>query len=270
MSTFKSIKVIIVDNGSRDHEAAQLSKKFPQVTLIAKQENLGFAKGANIGIESALSCEDCEYILVLNNDSIVPRKALAVLHETISSLPDTLLSPVILFAGTDRVQSAGGKINRLLGYCRNNEKNSRYRPGRADTTADFLSGCAIIGHKSIWACLGGFDEDYFAYYEDVDFSLRAKLNNYKLRVTHHTFVYHKHSSSLATEPETKTYLLTRNAIIFAKKQLTYKWVFILNSLPYHLLLGLVRQKSFQALRPWYKGVRDGLSYTTRRSRCLPE
>ena len=72
VGTFKSIKVIIVDNGSSDHQAARLSNRFPLARLIANQENLGFARGANIGIEYAISREDCEYILVLNNDTIVP------------------------------------------------------------------------------------------------------------------------------------------------------------------------------------------------------
>ena len=189
-----------------------------------------------------------------------PPEALAVLHETILSMPDTLLSPAVLYIGTNRIQSIGGKINRFLGYCRNIGNNRLYKSDRKDSTADFLSGCAIIGHKSIWARLGGFDEDYFAYFEDVDLSLRAQLNNYKLRITHRTFIYHRHSSSLARQPEFKTYLLTRNAIIFARKRLTFKWIFIFNSLQYHLLLGLVRQRSLQAFPSWLSGVRDGLTY----------
>jgi GT2 family glycosyltransferase len=261
VGTFKSFKVIIVDNGSMDNQAARLSSRFPQARLIINQENLGFARGANIGIEYAISREDCDYILVLNNDTIVPPEALAVLHDTILNLPNTLLSPAVLFIGTNRIQSIGGRINRILGYCRNIGKNRLYKSDREDSTADFLYGCAIIGHKSIWERLGGFDEDYFAYFEDVDLSLRARLNNYKLRVTHRTFIYHRQSSSLAGQPEIKTYLLTRNAIIFARKRLTFKWIFIFNSLPYHLLLGLVRQRSLKAFPSWLRGVKDGLTHT---------
>lgn len=257
-SSFKAIKIVIVDNGSAENQAERLSKRFPDVKVIANRENLGYSKGNNIGIEYALSQKNCEYIFVLNNDTIVPQDTLSVLYEKISKLSSTLLSPAVLYKDTNKIQNIGGKINRFLGYCRNFGKNKEYEPEREDSTVDYLSGCAIIGHRSIWKELKGFDEDYFAYYEDVDLSLRARANCYKLLVTHHAFLYHKHSKSLGGQPDIKTYLLTRNGIIFARKRLTYKRVFIFSSIVYHLLLGLVRQRSLQAFSPWFNGVRDGL------------
>lgn len=258
---YKRYKIILVDNASGENEASILSNKFPEIKILTNKINLGFTGGNNIGIKEALKDKKCKYILIINNDTIVPGDFLDKLVEYAESHPDTLISPKILFNKTDKLQCMGCKILRPFGISINYLKNRKSNKINRIIRPDFLSGCCILIPTEIIKKIGLFDDQYFAYWEDTEYCFRSKKAGYKLAVLPNAFIWHKHSKSSASNPGKKQYLLIRNQIIFVMKHFNlWEKILILTLFApiFHFLLNLLRYKNLKFIRFILKGYFDGL------------
>jgi GT2 family glycosyltransferase len=263
---YKRYKIILVDNASGENEASILSNKFPEIKILTNKINLGFTGGNNLGIKEALKDEECKYILIINNDTIVPRDFLDKLIIYADLNPDTLISPKILFNKTDRIQCMGCKILKPFGISLNYLKNKKSYKINRIITPDFLSGCCILIPTKIIKQIGLFNDLYFAYWEDTEYCFRSKKAGYKLAVLPNSFIWHKHSKSSESNPGKKQYLLIRNQIIFVMKHFKF-WekifILILFAPIFHFFLNLLRYKNLKFIRFILKGYFDGLSMSKR-------
>jgi GT2 family glycosyltransferase len=216
--SYTNYQTIVVDNGSENNEAAQIKEQHPQIILIANQCNEGFVGGVNQGIEKSLALR-ADYVLLLNNDTVVAPDFLQHLVEYAESSKKTVLGPKILYAGTTIIQNLGGKLMPIVGGGVNIGKGRSSADFQKILMPDFLSGCAMFIPKEAIEQVGLFDPVYFAYFEDADWSFRAKKAGYKLIILPKSIIWHKHSESLKKTPEKKLYYLGRNSIIFAGKNL---------------------------------------------------
>jgi GT2 family glycosyltransferase len=213
-------EIIVVDNGSRENEAVLLQESYPFIKAIRSEKNLGFAGGNNVGIEAASG----EYLFFLNNDTYVQDGSISHLLDALkrdSSLGG--ISPKILFADEEGgIQFAGytplSRVtlrNRLIG-CRESDK------GQHDVVSatPYMHGAAMLVRREAITKAGKMPELYFLYYEELDWSVRIRQAGYRLEYHPSATVYHRESSSTGQESPLKIFYMTRNRLLFARRNLT--------------------------------------------------
>lgn len=217
---YKNYEIIVVDNASSIEDIAKLEKVDSQIKLIKSKENLGFAGGNNLGIKYA--CEaGCDYVLLLNNDTIVEADFLNILVSEIENNDQVgMVGPKIMYFDKKKyIWAAGGKIdfNKFSAF---NLGEKEIDNGQYDELkqVDFISGCAMLIKKEVLDKVGGLPEEYFMYYEDVDYSLMVKKLGYKIIYTPTSKIYHKVSISTGGEESpNRIYFSNRARKIFMMK-----------------------------------------------------
>jgi GT2 family glycosyltransferase len=240
--SYENLNLLVIDNGSTDGSAEQINKEFPNIEMITHQENRGFAGGLNPGITEALD-SGAEYVWIINNDTTYPdSNILSRLVETITSDSDVgIVSPLIRkYPATtenwfqrgfidDRSRAAGHQTgSRSLTDLRFDKTPvSSYRDGHLIENDFVPLCCALISRETIEQA-GPLCEDYFLYYEDVDYCRRATQTGYRVLTDTRTEAYHRVKGS-SDGDATATYYEIRNRIIFAQRHSSIGvmfWLFI--------------------------------------------
>ena len=213
-------ELIVVDNGSVRDEAELIGERYPDVVTIRSARNLGFAGGNNLGIEAAKG----EYILLLNNDTIVKDDTLGLLCDVLDARPELgAVCPKIRFAAEPcPIQFAGytplSRVtlrNSLLGFnCPDD--------GSYDTPHDtpYAHGAAMMVRREAVAAAGPMPELYFLYYEELDWSQKITDKGYKIGYEPRATVFHKESRTTGAESPLRTFYLTRNRLLFGWRNRT--------------------------------------------------
>jgi len=205
------IEVIVVDNGSTDGSAEFLARKFPEVKIIRNSQNLGFAAANNQAAKAACG----RYIAFLNNDTRVDKNWLTELVRPL--LGDSEVAACgskVLSADGKRIDFAGAMINFegkgfQVDYGLPIEEDMHNNP----LYLPFANGGAMLVRAEVFAQSGGFDQDFFAYYEDVDFGWRLWVLGYKVVFCPASIVYHAHHGTSSAFSEDKLrYLKERNSL----------------------------------------------------------
>ncbi len=167
------LEIVVVDNGSMDGTAALLRAEFPSVAVLRLPENQGYARGNNAALRRALAA-GADFAALVNDDVEVEPEWLQALLDAAAAHPEAgLLCGTLLFQGEERVNSTGLVID-ALGRARDRDFGlPRAQVGREDGPVTGVSGGAALVRCSLLRRTGLFDPGYFAYYEDVDLSLRA-------------------------------------------------------------------------------------------------
>ncbi|HCE56700.1 MAG TPA: dTDP-Rha--alpha-D-GlcNAc-pyrophosphate polyprenol alpha-3-L-rhamnosyltransferase [Prolixibacteraceae bacterium] len=215
--TYPSFETIVVDNSSPNDDPQDIKNKFPEIELIISNKNLGFAGGNNLGVKASKG----KYLLFLNNDTEVPPGFLEPLvnlfenDETIG-----MVSPKIKFHwNPDIVQYAGfSEMNRYtirnkgLGY----HKKDGPEVNDLKETAS-IHGAAMMVPRKVIKEVGMMTEVYFLYYEEHDWAEKIKKAGYKIVYQPASYILHKESVSTGKDSPFKTYFITRNRILFARR-----------------------------------------------------
>ncbi|RAJ22860.1 glycosyltransferase family 2 protein [Pedobacter cryoconitis] len=217
-TTLSEVEVILVDNGSREDHSAVFLKEYPELVYISSAKNLGFAGGNNLGIEKAKG----EYLLFLNNDTEITGNLVSELSGALEENQEIgLISPLLLyFDAPDVIQYAGStKMNYIT--CRNSTIGIMETDrGQYDTQyreTAFCHGAAMMCRKADLKTAGLMDENFFLYYEELDWCEKFKKAGKKIWFTGRTKVYHKESMSVGKESSIKTYFMTRNRMLFIRR-----------------------------------------------------
>jgi GT2 family glycosyltransferase len=211
-----NLEVIVVDNASPGG-AAPITERFPQIKFISSAENLGFAGGNNLAIKEATG----DYILLLNNDTIVPKDFIAPIIDTYRRHPKAgIVSPKLVFYYSDSlVQYAGtGKINPMT--CRG-RTNGYMQPDSIafdfESRTELAHGACMMISREVIDRIGMLDESYFMFYEEYDYCERAKDAGFEIYFNGHSHILHKQSVSVGKNSPMKSYYMTRNRIYFSRK-----------------------------------------------------
>ena len=210
------MEIVVVDNGSERDEAAMLQERYPEIIAIRSPENLGFAGGNNLGIRAATG--DC---LLLNNDTEVADDTLHHLCDTLDADPAIgAVCPKIRFHESPQaIQFAGytplTRItlrNALIGF---GEPDN----GRFDTPHDtpYAHGAAMMVRREAVERAGMMPEAYFLYYEELDWSVRIREAGYRIAYDPRATVFHKESATTGRQSPLRSYYLTRNRLLFARR-----------------------------------------------------
>ena len=206
----EALELICVDNASGDGSAQRIAAAVPQARLVRSASNTGFAGGCNLGVSTATG----SIVAFLNSDARPHRAWVRAAVEALSESSDiaAVASKVLDWDG-ERVDYVDGGLTWYgMGY-----KPHVGKPddGAHDTARDVLfgTGAALLVRREIFTQLGGFDERFFMFCEDVDLGWRLNLRGYRVRYEPASIAYHHHHASLrGADPARETYLLERNAL----------------------------------------------------------
>lgn len=202
--SFRDIEIVVVDNGSTD-DSTHVLRATDGIRLIEAKHNTGFAGGMNTGY-SAMDRTPGRLILLLNNDAAMVPSALEKMVSRIDENPAIgIVGGMVRDCDTGEVQfPGGGNLNYLTG---SSQPSSSAPP-------DFISGAFMLIRSEVLTAVGGLCEDYFMYWEDVDFSLRARQAGWTLGVALDAVAHHKGMGSTGAESPSYDYYFTRSAIRF--------------------------------------------------------
>lgn len=210
--TYENYEIIVVDNGSSDGSSEFLEEKYgDKIRLVINKTNLGFAEGNNVGI----AVSSGYYVALLNNDAIAEPAWLEELSTAAENSGETYgmwASKILFYADRNVIDTAGHLIypdglnrGRGKGEC---------DTGQYDKQEEvfFPSGCAALYLKKLFDDLGGFDKDFFAYGDDTDLGLKARLAGWRCLYVPAAVVYHKSSATTGVYSPFKAYLVERNRV----------------------------------------------------------
>lgn len=204
------LETIVVDNASTDDTVTWLKRQYPDIRLVVNSTNLGFSAGINRGAEIASS----SYLAFLNPDMRADRHWLAALTETISSSPDVVCAGSIVLNWTGDKVDYAGRPSDAFNLCPTElaDASPILRAG-SDIPILFASGGAMLIRRDVFLNLGGFDEDFFLYNEDVDLGWRLWLHGYRILRSARSLVFHKRgTSSQQLSPELVMCLAQKNVL----------------------------------------------------------
>lgn len=230
------LEIVVVENASGDDSARRIAEAAPHVKLVESARNLGFAGGCNLGVAASSG----EYVAFLNNDARPDAGwiAAAVARFERSPRVGAIASRVLDWNG-DRVDYIGAALTWFgQGY---KPFTAQPVPRSEDVAHDVLfgTGSAMFVRRAVYDELGGFDERYFMFFEDVDLGWRLNLRGWRFAYEPGSLAFHKHHASMAAFGAFKeTYLLERNALFTLYKNLGDEA--LADALPATLLLAVRR------------------------------
>ena len=220
-------EVVVVDNASTDGSATAIAERFPQVTLIALDENLGFARACNLGAERSSG----EQILLLNPDTIVRPGAIAAISRDLDAHPEAGILGGRTFDenGALNPTSCWGRPTPWSLLCMGIGLSSLFRGSRLfdpealggwerddEREVDIVTGCLLLIRRDLWEELGGFDGDFFMYGEDADLSLRARALGARPRLCPAAEIVHVMGASERIRADKMVRLFRAKARLFLK------------------------------------------------------
>jgi GT2 family glycosyltransferase len=216
--TYRDFEVIVVDNGSTDDSVTWLAQKYPDVRVLRNPHNVGFAAANN----QAIRATDSPNVVTLNNDTEPAKEWLAELVMAVESdvTVGMVASQVLLAHAPGVIDSAGIEVD----WSGTAWQRRRGEPADDDGAPEEVFGpCAgaALYRRAMLDEIGLFDEDFFAYYEDVDLAWRARNAGWRCLYAPRARVCHAHSATGRQDPSRKRYLIGRNKVWTLVKN--YPW-----------------------------------------------
>jgi GT2 family glycosyltransferase len=205
-------QLYLVDNGSTDGSVEYVKERYPAVRRILFEHNLGFAEAYN----RAVRIVDEELVVFLNNDVEVEEGWLSGLKSGLEGSTGQVAacgSKILFYNSRGLVNHAGGKLTRIGGGIDLGFMKPNIQEGYHERCVGCVSGASMIVPRSVFLSLGGFDPDFFAYFEDVDYCWRAWLVGFRVLYVPSSIMYHKFSATMGPlmKPE-RVFLGERNRL----------------------------------------------------------
>lgn len=262
--TYPNYEVIVVDNGSTDGSPEAIRDAFPVIRLLVNVDNLGYARGNNVGIRCALS-QGADYVFLLNNDTVVAPALLDELVAAAQADPQIgLVGPKIYYYDQrNRLWYAGAReqwLRRIPATVGLDELDQGQYDQPRETA--YIYGTAMLIRRQVLEEIDLLDERFFAYHEDADFCMRARRAGYRCVYNPRGVMWHKVSATTRATPHIQDYLRAKGRILFFVKHLHGI------RLPLVLLYELyrlakvwawrLRDGQFEGARAYSRGLWDGL------------
>lgn len=261
--------IIVADNASADGSYELVKEKFPEVRLLRFKNNTGFCKAVNEGIELS----DTEYVILLNNDTVAEPGFVKELEKVMDKDENlfSASSKIISMHDRDKIDDAGDLYCALgWAYAIGRDKPEKnYRKGYYIFAA---CGCAAIYRRSILDKIGVFDENHFAYLEDIDLGYRAQIYGYRSVFAPKSLVYHAGSASSGSRyNEFKTDLTAKNSVYIIYKnmpfvQIALNFPLLLAGFGIKTLFFIHKKMGMVYLRGLLKGFRLSMSAEGRKNK----
>jgi GT2 family glycosyltransferase len=223
-SNYKDLSVIVIDNNSKNNELVLIKKNYPKVVGLQSKINMGFTGGCNLGIKYAIQ-NKADYVWLLNNDAIVDPQCLSSLIAVVDEDPQIGLASSVIYSNPS--QSELLYCGTLIDFEKQTRQNAQTlveitdwqltKPG-----AICLWGTALLIRSSLIQKIGFLDDRLFAYYEDLDYSVRSLNAGFKNVIVTSAKVFHdKKAERLLDYPPYYHFYMTRNQFFFWQKNLVH-------------------------------------------------
>jgi len=231
----EDMEVIVVDNASKDNEAAIIQERYPHIQVIRSEKNLGFAGGNNLGIKASHG----KYLFFINNDTVFKEFNVSTLMNRLNASSTIgMVCPKIRFAwGSNPIQFAGyiplSKItirNCAVG-CGEEDKGQYDAPH----PTPYAHGAAMMVKRKVIDKVGLMPECYFLYYEELDWSMMMTRAGFEIWYEPACTIFHKESQTTGQNSPLRTYYITRNRFLLVKRN----WTGISKYISYCYLTGIV-------------------------------
>lgn len=257
--TYKNMEVIVVDNASKEDPTSSFLAVYPAAKIIRNSENLGFSGGNNVGIRASKG----DYLFIVNNDTEFTPGLLEGLLEIFKEYPDAgMASPkfhyffkkgTIEYAGYNNVNILTGR-NGMIG-CMEKDRG-QYNEVRS---THYVHGGAMMVPRKIIEEVGPMPDQFFLYYEEFDWSEQIKRKGYKIYYQPKSLIYHKESMTTGKSSPLKTFYLTRNRILFMRRNapwpalMIFLAYFVFFTVPKNTFTFLFHGQK-EHLRSFWKGI----------------
>ena len=270
--TYKNKTIFFVDNGSKDGSGDKIALEFPDINFIKNEINEGFT-GANNKALKVILKQNFDYVLLLNNDTEVKPNFLSLLEARMDSDQNLAATqPLILdFPNKNTIWNGGGSFNSFFGLSKTRYNGLIYKPQlKIETFTEWISGCCILVKIEVIKKVGLLDNRFFAYFEDVDWSIRMTKLGYKLGVVPKSIIYHQSSGSTKMNNTSNEgnlspyahYLNVRNHIYLIKKHTFFFnsfgcWIYQILKITSYSIYFILRGR-FGKFKMVWRGVSDGI------------
>lgn len=217
-NTYKNIEFIVVDNKSTPNPVPAWQKKYPGFHFIRSEKNRGFAGGNNLGIAHASG----EYLFFINNDTEITENLIETLADTLEKNPNVgMVSPKIRYYDEPEMLQYAGYTpmnfftarNRCIGQY---EKDCGQHDHCTGPTG-YAHGAAMMVKRKAMEKSGLMAENFFLYYEELEWCERFKKSGYEIWVQPKALIYHKESVSVGRQSALKEYYMNRNRLLFMRR-----------------------------------------------------
>lgn len=217
-NTYAAIEIIVIDNGSEINSVPEWTLKYPGISFIRSDRNLGFAGGNNLGINAAKG----DYLFLVNNDTEFTPGLVQTLVETLEANSRIgMVSPKIrYFDQPDMLQYMG--FTDMNYYTARNDSIGQFETdnGQYDHltgSTGYAHGAAMMVKKECIGKAGLMADNFFLYYEELDWCDRIKRAGYEIWLQTAALIYHKESVSVGKVSALKEYFMNRNRILFVRR-----------------------------------------------------
>jgi hypothetical protein len=216
--TWPNFRIVVVDNASSDGSEENLHRQLPDVEIIQTGANLGFAGGNNVGVKLALT-SGADYVWLLNNDTIADPGALTAMVEAMEREPAAGMagSKIYFFDSPRLIWSTGGawrrgRLSLRMRGAFQLDRGQFDKPGEVGS----VSGCSMLVRSAVISEIGLMKEEYFLYWEDIEWCARAQEAGYKAIYVPGSLVWHRGSASTEDGSFLQFYYSTRNGFSFLR------------------------------------------------------
>jgi GT2 family glycosyltransferase len=217
--TYRNFRLYAIDNASSDNSLELLENySDARYAIIRNRTNVGVAEGNNIGIRAALN-DGCGSVLLINNDTAFGADLISGLHEGLQKYHCDMIVPKILYLDPpDKIWSAGGAFSLIRGRPRHLGFN-RKDDGSFDKACEveYSPTCCMLIRREVFERIGLMDSNYFVYFDDADFCLRAHRAGVRLVYAPDTSLFHKVSSLIGHRSDLSIRYVSRNHVYFVLK-----------------------------------------------------
>ncbi|MFZ1744735.1 MAG: glycosyltransferase family 2 protein [Nitrospirales bacterium] len=247
------LRILVVDNGSKDDSVALISQEFPYIDLLRLPQNSGFTGGYNAGIQWGLATNASHFFL-LNNDTVVDTQVIEALLDT----PwDVAVPKIYYYAPSELIWAAG---SRWRAFPPSIIMRGRGKPDSPHYDQpiglDYATGCVLLVKREVMECLGGFDPIFENYMEDYDFCYTLRQHGFSLGYQPKAHVWHKESKTLGFQSHRRWHYLGRNTVIFYRKKNRFKRSLLWSVLIWFSIRETINGRLLRLPHFW-KGVLEG-------------
>lgn len=259
-NTYNEIEIIVVDNGSDINSVPYWEEKYPNYIFIRSEKNLGFAGGNNLGIQSATG----DFLFLVNNDTIFTPNLINILSATLVENSNVgIISPKLLYFDQPNVLQYVGYTEMNYFTARNScigqyeIDNGQYDSIVAKT--GFAHGAAMMIKRSVIDKVGLMADNFFLYYEELDWCARVKKAGFEIWINTNASIYHKESISVGKNSALKEYFMNRNRLLFIRRnaallnKIIFFFYFILFVTPRNLIT-YYREKNYNYAKQLVRAI----------------
>lgn len=223
---YPGLELAVIDNGSTDDSTDYIREKYPQVTLISNESNLGYSGGFNIGLKYAFEEKKAGYVLITNNDVKADPRVISELVEVAQTdeMIGFVTGKVYYFEQPEILQTVGKKED-LIRWNGDHLGGREKDIGQYETISErpFIDDIFTLVSSKLYSETGGYDTTFFLQGEEYDWQARAKKLGYKVFYTPHAKIWHKDSMTLGKTSPLKAYYDARNPLIVIMKHRSRKF-----------------------------------------------